>query len=72
MTAEKRDICYRTNKHVIIEFGLKLLELMLKREIIKSPEYLQYLDPFVPLITECLQSQYIKVRNGKDHRKTSC
>lgn len=61
MVAEKRKICVRTNAHVFIGFGMELLASMLKRDTIRSSAYLPYLDPFVPLINDCLQSQYTEV-----------
>lgn len=61
MVAEKRKICIRTNAHVIIAFGLEILSVLLKRETIVSSAYLPHLDPFVPLINDCLQSQHIEV-----------
>lgn len=61
MQIEKRKICSRTNAHVIIAFGLELLTLMLKRETVMSSFYRSYLDPFIPLINDCLRSQHSEV-----------
>lgn len=61
MKPELNKTCVRTNAHVIIEFGLELLESMLKREQLKPHVYRTRLDPFVPMIKDCLQSQYIRV-----------
>ncbi len=69
MVAEKRKVCIRTNAHVIIEFGLKLLALMLKRDTLKASIYLSYLDPFVPMIIECLQSQHTEVSYSQSFYK---
>lgn len=49
------------NVHVMVEFGLKLYHILLKREKVTSAEYKAYLEPFVPLLSKCLKSQYIKV-----------
>lgn len=50
-----------TNIHVLIEFGLKLLHILLKRDKISGAEFESFLDPFVPLISDCLKSQHVKV-----------
>nr|XP_034172664.1 small subunit processome component 20 homolog [Osmia lignaria] len=50
-----------TNVHVIIEFGLKLLHILLKRDKISGGEFESFLDPFVPLISDCLKSQHVKL-----------
>ncbi|XP_003702176.2 small subunit processome component 20 homolog [Megachile rotundata] len=53
-------ITKNTNVHVIIEFGLKLLHILLKREKV-GKELDCFLDPFVPLISDCLKSQHVKL-----------
>lgn len=50
-----------TNVHIIIEFGLKLFHILLKRDKISNPDLKPLIDPFVPLISECLKSQHVKV-----------
>ncbi|CAL7939981.1 unnamed protein product [Xylocopa violacea] len=49
------------NAHVIIEFGLKLFHILLKRDKISNAEFKPFIDPFVPLISECLKSQHVKL-----------
>lgn len=50
-----------TNAHVIVEFGLKLFHILLKRDKISNTEFKPFIDPFVPLISDCLKSQHVKV-----------
>lgn len=50
------------NAHIMVEFGLKLCQILLKRERIGDPELKQYLDPVVPVLCSCLKSQQVKVR----------
>ncbi|KAG7189774.1 hypothetical protein KM043_017437 [Ampulex compressa] len=49
------------NAHVLIEFGLKLCHVLLKREKISSQEFKPYIEPFVPLLSDCLKSQHVKL-----------
>lgn len=49
------------NVHVMVEFGLKFYHILLKREKVTDAEYKSYLEPFVPLLSDCLNSQYVKV-----------
>lgn len=53
----------RTNTHIIVEFGLKVLHTLLKREKLSPSEkkHLEMLDPFVPLLTDFVESSYIKI-----------
>ncbi|XP_066256541.1 small subunit processome component 20 homolog [Euwallacea similis] len=50
-----------TNAHIIIEFGLRLCFLMLKREKIKDEEYRPFIDPFVMVFKKCLKSKHVKL-----------
>ncbi|XP_053970584.1 small subunit processome component 20 homolog [Hylaeus volcanicus] len=50
-----------TNVHVIIEFGLKLFHILLKRDKVSSAEFKPFIDPFVPLMSDCLKSQHVKL-----------
>ncbi|XP_067207673.1 small subunit processome component 20 homolog isoform X2 [Linepithema humile] len=50
----------RANVHVIIEFGLRLYHILLKRDKV-SIEYKSYLEPFVPVLRDCLTSQHVKL-----------
>ncbi|XP_029678623.1 small subunit processome component 20 homolog [Formica exsecta] len=51
----------RTNVHVMIEFGLKLYHILLKRDKISCTEYKLYLEPFVPVLSDCLNSHHVKL-----------
>lgn len=53
----------KTNHHILVEFGLQLLYMMLKHGKISSSdqEHQQMVDPFVGLLTDCLKSKYNKV-----------
>jgi len=51
----------RANVHVIIEFGLKLYHILLKRDKVSRAEYKSYLEPFVPVLRDCLTSQHVKL-----------
>ncbi|XP_021355382.1 small subunit processome component 20 homolog [Mizuhopecten yessoensis] len=53
----------RTNAHILVEFGVQLLHLSLKkgRLVATKQEDLRMLDPFVSIMSDCLQSQHIKV-----------
>ncbi|KOC63433.1 Small subunit processome component 20 like protein [Habropoda laboriosa] len=50
-----------TNVHVIVEFGLKLFHILLKRDKISNKEFKPLIEPFIPLISECLKSQHVKL-----------
>lgn len=51
----------RTNVHIMIEFGLKLYHILLKRDKISFAEYKLYLEPFVPVLSDCLNSHHVKL-----------
>uniref|UniRef100_A0A146LBX0 Small subunit processome component 20 n=2 Tax=Lygus hesperus TaxID=30085 RepID=A0A146LBX0_LYGHE len=51
----------RTNSHLLVEFGLRLLYFLLKREKVKDRNYIPHLDPFVRLLKDCLSSEHIKI-----------
>ncbi|KAF6203330.1 hypothetical protein GE061_003748 [Apolygus lucorum] len=51
----------RTNSHLLVEFGLRLLYFLLKREKVKDKNYIPHLDPFVRLLKDCLNSEHIKI-----------
>lgn len=51
----------KTNAHIMIEFGLRLCLLLLKREKIRDNEFKPFLDPFVPIFKNCLVSKNVKV-----------
>lgn len=53
-----------TNLHVLTEFGLYVLHLLLKRlglAAIKSQTHCEMLDPYVSVLNECLTSKHVKV-----------
>ncbi|XP_072743036.1 small subunit processome component 20 homolog [Anoplolepis gracilipes] len=49
------------NVHIMIEFGLKLFHILLKRDKVSSAEYKRYLEPFVSVLNDCLNSHYVKL-----------
>ncbi|CAD6242799.1 GSCOCG00009582001-RA-CDS, partial [Cotesia congregata] len=49
------------NEHVITEFAMKLLHILLKRDKITGAEFKDYMDPLVPIIADNLKSQHIKL-----------
>ncbi|XP_061617524.1 LOW QUALITY PROTEIN: small subunit processome component 20 homolog [Phyllopteryx taeniolatus] len=59
----KASVSRRTNMHILVDAGLKLLHLSLKKAKVTSSEEsaLQMLDPFVSLLLECLNSMHVKV-----------
>lgn len=50
-----------TNAHVMVEFGLKLYHILLKRDKISDVKYKSYIEPIVPLLSDCINSQHVKV-----------
>ncbi|XP_047194452.1 small subunit processome component 20 homolog isoform X2 [Hippoglossus stenolepis] len=60
---QKAHISSRTNMHILVDAGLKLLHLSLRKSIVTSAEAstLEMLDPFVLLLLECIDSMHIKV-----------
>ncbi|KAM8974068.1 small subunit processome component 20 homolog isoform 2-T2 [Pelodytes ibericus] len=63
---QKAAVSSRTNMHVLIESGLRLLHMSLKKSKVNSSEerVLQMLDPFVQLLIGCFQSKDVKVITG--------
>ncbi|KAL6263531.1 hypothetical protein P5V15_006320 [Pogonomyrmex californicus] len=51
----------RANIHVMIEFGLRLYHILLKRDKISSTDYKRYLEPFVSVLSDCLKAQHVKL-----------
>lgn len=49
------------NAHVMTEFGLKLYHILLKRDKVSGTEYKCYLEPFVPVLSDCLKSHQVKL-----------
>lgn len=62
----KAVVSRKTNMHIFIESGLRLLHLSLKTSKIKSSceHALEMLDPFVALLIDCLGSMDVKVITG--------
>lgn len=50
-----------TNAHLIVEFGLRLVLALLKRDMVKAEEYKPFIDPFVNIFKKCLLSKHVKV-----------
>uniref|UniRef100_A0A3B5AP45 UTP20 small subunit processome component n=1 Tax=Stegastes partitus TaxID=144197 RepID=A0A3B5AP45_9TELE len=59
----KAPVSSRTNMHILVDAGLKLLHLSLKKSKVTSsdPSALEMLDPFVLLLLDCLDSMHVKV-----------
>uniref|UniRef100_A0A3Q2XQB0 UTP20 small subunit processome component n=1 Tax=Hippocampus comes TaxID=109280 RepID=A0A3Q2XQB0_HIPCM len=59
----KAPVSRRTNMHILVDAGLKLLHLSLKKAKVTSSmeSALEMLDPFVPMLLECLTSMHVKV-----------
>ncbi|KAL3285278.1 hypothetical protein HHI36_019388 [Cryptolaemus montrouzieri] len=53
--------CDKANAHILVEFGLKLCFILLKRDRLKDGDYRPFLDPFVVLFTKCLNSKHVKL-----------
>lgn len=60
---QRAAVSSRTNMHILVDAGLKLLHMSLKRAKVTSSENsaLEMLDPFVLLLLECLNSMHVKV-----------
>ncbi|XP_048404834.1 small subunit processome component 20 homolog [Stegostoma tigrinum] len=60
---EKAATSTKTNMHILVDTGLRLLHMSLKRSKVNSSEehILGMLDPFVQLLIDCLQSMHVKV-----------
>ncbi|XP_014242650.1 small subunit processome component 20 homolog [Cimex lectularius] len=59
--ASQSKVCSRTNAHILVEFGLKLFLLLLKRSKVKGELYKPQIDPFVNLLITCFKSQHVKI-----------
>ncbi|KAK2883206.1 small subunit processome component 20 homolog [Channa argus] len=60
---QKALVSRRTNMHILVDAGLKLLHLSLKKSKVTSSEASarEMLDPFVRLLLDCLDSMHVKV-----------
>uniref|UniRef100_A0A3B3Y953 Uncharacterized protein n=1 Tax=Poecilia mexicana TaxID=48701 RepID=A0A3B3Y953_9TELE len=58
---QKAPVSSRTNMHILVDAGLKLLHLSLKKSKVNSSEAsaLKMLDPFVQLLLQCLDSMHV-------------
>ncbi|KAJ6656317.1 hypothetical protein lerEdw1_003820 [Lerista edwardsae] len=63
---QKAPVSRKTNLHILVESGLRLLHMSLKRSKVNSSDdhVLEMLDPFVELLINCLQSTDVKVITG--------
>ncbi|XP_061213380.1 small subunit processome component 20 homolog [Neopsephotus bourkii] len=63
---QKARVSSRTNMYILVDSGLRLLHMSLKRSKVNSSEEhaLEMLDPFVLLLLDCLKSMDIKVITG--------
>lgn len=53
----------KTNSHVLVEFGIRLCYIILKRDMLKVVDYKSFMDPFVIIFKNCLISKHVKVRD---------
>ncbi|KAJ8935872.1 hypothetical protein NQ318_019456 [Aromia moschata] len=51
----------RTNTHLLVEFGLGLCYIMLKRDKLRDGDYKPFIDPFVVIFKRCLKSKHVKL-----------
>nr|XP_033808420.1 small subunit processome component 20 homolog [Geotrypetes seraphini] len=63
---QKAPISSKTNMHVLVDSGLRLLHMSLKKSRVNSSDehVLEMLDPFLQLLIDCLQSMDVKVITG--------
>ncbi|XP_043943711.1 small subunit processome component 20 homolog [Protopterus annectens] len=62
----KAPVSSKTNMHILVDTGLRLLYMSLKRFKVDSSDkhILEMLDPFVQLLIDCLHSVHVKVITG--------
>ncbi|XP_034830550.1 small subunit processome component 20 homolog [Maniola hyperantus] len=51
----------KTNAHVLVEFSLNILYVILKREKVPRMDCKAFVDPIIPLLVDALKSDHIKV-----------
>lgn len=51
----------RANAHVLIEFGLELLQMTLKRDKLRKMDYQPFIDPILPILCDSLKSAHVRV-----------
>ncbi|XP_075456776.1 small subunit processome component 20 homolog [Ascaphus truei] len=63
---QKAAVSSKTNMHVLVDTGLRLLHMSMKKSKVNSSDehVLEMLDPFVQILIGCLQSMDIKVITG--------
>lgn len=49
------------NAHILIEFGVRLCYVLLKRDKLKDADYKPFLDPFITVFCNCITSKHVKV-----------
>ncbi|KAJ9589485.1 hypothetical protein L9F63_017302 [Diploptera punctata] len=54
-------ISAKTNAHILVEFGLQLFHIILKREKLRTGDFRSYIDPVVPILCDCLKAQHVKL-----------
>lgn len=52
----------RTNAHILVEFGLHLFHIILRREKLRTGDFRPFVDPLVPVLCDCFKAQHVKVR----------
>ncbi|XP_072931772.1 small subunit processome component 20 homolog [Epargyreus clarus] len=51
----------KTNAHVLVEFSLNILYVILKREKVPRMDCRAFVDPLIPLLVDALKSDHVKV-----------
>lgn len=51
----------RANAHVLVEFGLDMLHIILKRGKLLKIDYQPFIDPIIPVLLDSLKSTHIRV-----------
>ncbi|XP_061393934.1 small subunit processome component 20 homolog, partial [Musca vetustissima] len=51
----------QANAHILIEFGLEMLHIVLKRKKLQNVDYQPFLNPILPLLRDSLKSTHIRV-----------
>ncbi|XP_067627368.1 small subunit processome component 20 homolog [Eurosta solidaginis] len=51
----------QANAHILIEFGLELLQIVLKRKKLLDVDYQPFLNPLLPLLRDALKSTHVRV-----------
>jgi U3 small nucleolar RNA-associated protein 20 len=52
----------QTNAPILVEFGLRLFHIIVKREKLRTGDFRPFVDPLVPILCDCLKARHIKVR----------